>query len=506
MMFAIEVEYLLGRSVATDREVRSEPEWPPHPQRLFSALVAAMKENADSPGKSGTGRDALLWLESLAPPRISVSEHCVRTRSPVYVPVNDESTPNRQPRDISNALKALPGERTRQERFFPTVVPDDPIVQFIWRADEDELQVHWNALQNLCERVGYLGHSSSLVRVAITRETREATLVPVEGHRGAEHQLRTVSSGRVQLLEETYERSVAKLRRMEPPDLPRTGYASPQPGDSPHSVFGGGNNWFVFERVSGKRLPLTASLALTSSVRAAVANLCDDAAAPLLLGHPTGSNSPVKKPHVAYVPLANVGHTHADGEIHGFAVVLPHDTDFERRKIILHGLGKLRSVWSNNANRSLAFDWSVKIATGEVRKKTLHTQTWTRKSRCWATTTPVVFGHFLRKLDDNRAFQLVSKSCTAIGLPEPINVRISNTSLLDGVPGSNEFPSMSSQGKPVYTTFRKGKHSVPKKLPDGTAVRMRYHVAVEFAEPVYGPVILGAGRYFGMGMCRPLFG
>ena len=506
-MFAIEVEYLLGRAVATNREVRSEPEWPPHPQRLFSALVAAFKENAGDPPNVATLREALLWLESLNAPQIAFSDHCVRTRCPVYVPVNDESTPGKQPKEIVNALKAMPAQRTRQERFFPTVVPEDPIVQFIWPdADEEGFKRHQNALAGLTEQVGYLGHSSSVVRVALTQDLREPSLVPVEREAGAEHRLRTVSKGRVRLLEETYDRSIETSRRIEAPDLPRTGYAIPQPSDSPLPVFGGSNNWFVFERVRGKRLPLTSSLAMTSSVRAAVSNVCDDTVAPLLLGHPVQTETPLDRPHVAYVPLANVGHPHADGEIHGFAIVLPREINFADRQFILRGLGELKSVWNNDENRNLVFDWTVRIATGEVRKKTLHTRTWARKSRCWATTTPMIFGHFLRKLDDTRAFQIVARSCTDIGLPEPINVRISNTSMLDGVPGSNRFPSMSVHGKPVWTNFKNGQHTVPRTLPDGTAVRARYHVAVEFAEPVYGPVILGAGRYFGMGLCRPLFG
>ena len=39
-MLAVEVEFLMGRSLATQTDERTEAEWPPHPQRLFSALVA----------------------------------------------------------------------------------------------------------------------------------------------------------------------------------------------------------------------------------------------------------------------------------------------------------------------------------------------------------------------------------------------------------------------------------------------------------------------------------
>ena len=55
-MLTIEVEFLLGRYAAADFRDRERPEWPPHPARLFSALVAASHESglgesarADSP-------------------------------------------------------------------------------------------------------------------------------------------------------------------------------------------------------------------------------------------------------------------------------------------------------------------------------------------------------------------------------------------------------------------------------------------------------------------------
>ena len=43
-MLALEVEYLMGRVLASTRGDRRAVEWPPHPSRLFSAFVAAYKE------------------------------------------------------------------------------------------------------------------------------------------------------------------------------------------------------------------------------------------------------------------------------------------------------------------------------------------------------------------------------------------------------------------------------------------------------------------------------
>lgn len=60
-MFAIEVEFLLGRSVATDPSQRDLAEWPPHPTRLFSALVDALGDVADEDARA-RAESALRWI------------------------------------------------------------------------------------------------------------------------------------------------------------------------------------------------------------------------------------------------------------------------------------------------------------------------------------------------------------------------------------------------------------------------------------------------------------
>lgn len=503
-MLTIEVDYLTGCAVATDRQNRSAPEWPPHPQRLFAAFVAAYEEC----GFGEPERAALEWLEGLAPPHLAYSDAIPRDPVAVYVPVNDVTTPESAPRAIKNGLRALPSHRPRQERFFPTVVPVEALVYFSWPdATEDDLATHRPALESLATEIGYLGHSTSLVRVAVVDEPPPPTLEPsFDPAVPATERLRTVTAGRLSLLEETYRQSIDGLRRIEAPDIPRTRYrpAVGSPASS-QNVFGETRDWFVFKRVAGRPLPVESCLALTNSVRRAVCEKCDDSLAALLCGHdPDGT--PTRNPHVAFVPLAHVGHRHADGEIHGFAVVLPRGLPYSTRQSVLGRLAELRNVWNDERacdRQHLAFNWRVEMLTGEDRLKTLQPSTYLRRSRQWATVTPVVFGHFLRKLDDSRTQRILTHSCRDIGLPPPIRAEISPVSRLLGTSASSEFPSLSCKGKPVWTAFRARRHQLPRKLNDGTPVRMRYHVALEFAEPVSGPVILGAGRYFGMGLCRP---
>ena len=85
--FGIEVNFLTGRYVATCHNERQRCEWPPHPARLFSALVATWAEDEQDPAE----REALEWLESQGPPAISASGATPRTVVSHFVPVNDTS-------------------------------------------------------------------------------------------------------------------------------------------------------------------------------------------------------------------------------------------------------------------------------------------------------------------------------------------------------------------------------------------------------------------------------
>src|SRR5690606_31905591 len=125
-VFAIEVEFLMSRAIATQWGQRDRAEWPPHPQRLFSALVAAHFEL----DMGSAAERALRWLETLPPPEIQVDpEPDYRPPLSHWVPVNDEVAKAEKGRaDFRHVLE----RRNRQERFFPAVIPEDPIVVYQW--------------------------------------------------------------------------------------------------------------------------------------------------------------------------------------------------------------------------------------------------------------------------------------------------------------------------------------------------------------------------------------
>ena len=109
-MLAIEIELLTGRYAATAHNDRRRAEWPPHPARFFSALVAALHDR--EPVDLGE-REALLWLEQQGAPSLRVdsgSKVGRRQVHDIYVPINDVTLvgdPEKHLREAQSQLAKL---------------------------------------------------------------------------------------------------------------------------------------------------------------------------------------------------------------------------------------------------------------------------------------------------------------------------------------------------------------------------------------------------------------
>lgn len=468
-MLALEMEYLMGRVLASTRDDRKAVEWPPHPSRLFSALVAAYEEC----DLGEDARAALEWLEALPEsPRIYAQppEHggWIRDAPEVFVPVND-------PRP--NEIGQIPERRSRQGRWFPAFTPQDRHVWFIWNKASGH-EMHRMALQRIAENVTYVGHSMSPVRVRVDGSPPEPTLIPDPT---GDIMLRTTGRGRLQHLEEIYNRR--KLNTTIQPRLGRiTRYSvvSEPQVKHPASVF---RHVFVFKCMQGVNYPPESTARLMAIVRKAIMDLYTDPIPEIISGHDI-FGMPLKRPHLAVTPFLDVGHSYADGHILGFALWLPLDVSTEIIENLENALMEFQSLTLGRLGI-----WEIKRVTGDLAAraaKGLRSETYIKTHDTWASVTPVIFGKHPKKSqvgpgkDGGRVF---AELCEMINLPKPIEARLGPASALSGTPMASEF--------------------VP---PKKSANYLRAHVWLRFDEPVQGPVLIGAGRFTGFGLCRPWFG
>ncbi len=522
-MFSLGIRYLMGWAMAAaDGAKKERAEWPPHPDRVFMALAAAWFET----GQDAAEGEALRWLECLPPPNLTAAGFTQRQVVTHYVPVNDQGlSTSKTIKSLaadSNAtlgglkdagLSQIPEFRSRQPRAFPVAIPHDPDVHLIW--DEAIPQAHRAPLAALCRKVGAIGHSASLVQMWLDDMPPAASLVPVTGM--AAHRLRVFGPGRLAYLEARYNRDKAiayadleaqaknaekkektmlqeRIKTEFPAGRPASlrpepglwqGYAPPAQAVEPEPIGSVFDPRLLVLALSGKRLPINATLKLTEALRGALLKACPQPIPEWVSGHDADGHAS-SQPHVAFLPMPFVGDEHAGGRIMGVALALPKNLDpAEAARVLEHWL---RDDGQPRPLKLFDGQWlecGAELETRERPPVNLRMETWTGPAKRWASVTPVVLDrHFDGPDKWEQAAESVKTACERVGLPRPLEVLLHPVSLVEGVPRSNEFP---------WITRKK----------DGG--RMHHaHAVIVFGEAVQGPVLVGAGRFRGYGLCRPI--
>jgi CRISPR-associated protein Csb2 len=251
-------------------------------------------------------------------------------------------------------------------------------------------------------------------------------------------------------------------------------------GPSPAgSVFGPGLLMLKLAGGTGapRHLRLVHALDVAQRLREAILSRSDGLPAPiqaLLSGH-DAAGSPLLHPHLAILPLASVGRPGADGRLNGLAVAVPRTTSEDDQRLALQTVRKIRRLVLGRLGV-----WNV--APGWVEKPEAWTA-WPAGSSHWSTVTPIAYDAHPKAPGELAA--MIARACAHVGLPEPREVIATQVSAHAGTPPAHAFPRLR----------RKDGHE-----------RRHSHFIVTFDRPVVGPLLLGAGRYRGYGLLRPLRG
>lgn len=497
-MLAIRIDYLTGVSMATkhDDPSRVSAEWPPHPDRLFSALVAAAADlgERDALELTKPSLQVLRWLCGLGAPQIAVTEARRRSAPEVHMPTNPHSDEIPTGDLRSGSLSAqrtkqgavrglLPVFRRKAALPIPAAIPDEPMAYFIWpEADGEE---HVEVLREICRRVTYLGRSRSLVRALVVDDPPKPTHEPDDM---GQFQLRVPGRGRLDYLVEKYKRDGGKPVPCQIRRYCRTD-AHAQPEEICSTVFD--RCWFFRASPGDPLLPAVSALNVTQAFRRALIECIDveqrsrgvEASVPDIV-HGHGGH-----PHCAYaiLPFIHPWQRYADGSIKGLAVFVPREAGGGALRDIAKGLIRLKK--NGLGIPGVGTLRLEEVAADDPPNDTLDPQTWTRPSAVWATATPMVFGHF-PKPNKGGEVKVILDSLRMIGIePERVlEIAVGSHSQLYGAPPSWHFK--------------------PRKSSSETTQRPAWirHVKIRFDRQVRGPIVLGSMRYFGLGLMRPIEG
>ncbi len=541
-MLAITVEFLTGRFVATSPEDRRRHEWPPHPARFFSALVATW---ADLEEIGERERAALEWLERQPAPSIVASDTVLRTVRTHFVPVNDISVVGTVPasrfdkiaeakqamakavgaqrerarRQVENArnvgtmvdrvgdtnpaaaLQLLPSGRQRRARYYPSSTPVVPRVHYVWPGSEPSGEIG-DALDRILSGVTRLGHSSSLVTCRIDREfDLDTSQMPRwSPDPTGERLVRTTAAGLLPELEASFSSHRGCGPRTMANDVQRYRLLNPGRAVGQLQVPANAGEWFVFaQEASGRTLPIHAAANLTGAVRGALMRYADDPVAELISGHRVdGTHS--DNPHLSVIALPFVGREHADGHLLGFAILLPASSPLlSARDEVLRAIGRWEGSDSSGRFRVRARlrggdDLWFERVQDPLDTWSLRRSRWEGPARTWVSVTPIALDRHPGNLgSDNpptaaraarEAEESVRTACEHIGVAPPTYIAVTRSSLVTGSRPARSFPP-----------FRGAGHDSPQRL--------LVHARIMFDGDVRGPLLLGAGRYLGLGLMAP---
>jgi CRISPR-associated protein Csb2 len=487
MTLVLEIEHLLGVAFAAQNPASSAPDWPPQPDRVFSALVAAWGAR----GERAEERRALEWLEAQPAPVLAASGGFPRSAATVFVPPNDPQTRRVAERSV------MPAFRSRQPRRFPAYRPDDSVVRLVWRDVEPESETV-TTLNLLAGDTPYIGHSASLTRCLFRIDgAPELTVRP----------RRQVYKGRLAELENGYR---AGRRPSSGADVRAEPASDAQPA---RSVFA--DRWLVLEHVGGEMPDLRAAALVAKALRCALMSGYEQTGGPaipaVVSGH-TADGSPLAEPHLAVAPLAFLGSQYADARVLGFALIPPSNGELLDEADFQNSVRAVAPWNEKEGRRELELTGhgfkSTFTLSGEEARRSLDPAPYVAMARTWATCTPIVLDRHLKATGnaerDREIQELIAQACRNIGLPTP-----TRAAARDGEVPREELAI--SAGK--HSAVRGAPSAYPSgraptwagwRLPKSLASRQLTHAVLQFERPVRGPVILGAGRFVGLGLCRAL--
>lgn len=457
MSLTIEIRFLLDRFEGSDGHDADPPEWPPSPARVFSALVAGCEAEAG---------DALRWLERQGPPLIDAGES-EESRPPARWMVTnaryDKVGGNPDYPGRTNVLR--PRARRLLER--------EPVTIRWPQAQPTAGQLQ--SLQSAAANVAYIGRPTSPAVVRVHGDELAADgrtrWEPASTFRADAIDLRLPYPGFLDALVAAHDVG----GRVDPPVSGRyvehreNGLTSAQVVASPWT------DLLVLPLESEGMLDGRTAVRLTSSARRSVTTQLAETFGeaqvhPALTGHR-------EEGHVAWLALPFADHEQADGRIMALGIALP-DADPTMVR-------QLRAVLG-------AGSWTIDVPSpagrGKLRFRHLPSERnaawsaratrWQRPSRSWRTVLPAVLDVAPRR--ELSEADAVVRTVVNAGYPEPLAVQVERGPIVAG----------DLALRPSETRRRRGER-----------VRPYRHLRIVFSEPVQGPVVVGAMRHFGLGLC-----
>lgn len=487
-------------------------DWPPSPARLFQALVAGIGN--EGPLSEVVSR-ALEWLEGLEPPVIASPVMTSGMTIPKhFVPNNDL--------DAHGGFASKLGKtRTGIKVWKPKLFDQETAFLYAWRFDDtDDSRAHAQGICKYAERLYQLGRGVdqawAVGEIIEPKDLEE--LLP--GYRGVVHSptggrhgtvLACPHPGSLRSLKDRYEEMGQRFKaqgqgrsgRLQFTQAPKPRFM-PTTYDSPPSRQ-------VFElhsRTSEAHLvawPLFRISALVVAVRGgALARLKlalpdqENQIEECLVGRKADGRDPVPKAaRVRILPLPSIGHAHADEAIRRVLVEVPAGC-LLRSDDVFWAVSGLELTGPDSANHPD----SVLTATSDD-SMLWHYGLGDRKEVRWRTITPAALPETAkrRRIEPTRRSAEAKRGSERATEQQHAAREVAQA--LRHAEVSACVDIIRVQREPFEA---KGERVEAFALGTRFQKERLWHVELILREPVSGPLVIGDGRYYGLGFMAPVHG
>lgn len=497
-----------------DGRYHGEGDWPPSPARLFQALVAGA--GISGPLKP-SDKEALEWLEKLPPPIIAAP--CAQKAErgvTFYMPNNDSDAIGGDPLKISKIRTAT---KVFRPWFFDAAIP----FVYVWRFDGNEDNKNkGDQVCSLAKRLYQLGRGIDMAWAwgeILDENDLEQVLA---GHPGRVFRpsagksaivLRCPGEGSLKSLEQRYKAFGNRFYRVKEGKSERAVHRRPPipvfqaiPYDSPPARR-------VYELRSPTDMgtfapwPLTGATSLVIQLRdialdrlqKALPKQEDDIKRALVGRKPDGTNAIPPEDRVRIIPLPSIGHVHADRGIRRVLVEIPPTCPLRADDVhwAFSGLELKTGAGEINAILTPA---DPADAEGFLRHYGV-TDDGHRRDWCvWRTVTPAVLPEQARRRRIDPARRLEEEK-TGKRSREILQAAVAVRQALRHAGVRTAVEAIRLQREPF-----EGKGACVEPFAEGTRFDKHrlWHVEITFAEPMFGPLIIGDGRFLGLGVMAPV--
>ncbi len=479
-------------------------DWPPAPGRLFQALIAGAARGSELPEKA---REALDWLEGLAPPVIVAPRHVQGQARRAYVPNNDLDAElrKRDTKSLERAVAAIRVPRTLRPMLFDAAMP----VLYCWSLTGSG-KGHAAGICALATDLYRLG-------LGIDMAWAEATIVDASeaelrlcGHggivyrpseRGASSvELLCPRSGSRRSLTDRFDGTRGRFRSGGTNRKPARVFAQPPKPRLVKVAYEAPPRRFLFSLGNGDAgggfapRPLCEAAALVRETRDQAARKLHDGAPGLyddierqLIGR--GATEADKAARIQIVPIPSIGHDHADMEIRRLAIHVPQSCRLRPDDV----------AWAFAQATWVDPDGVVVCELQRVGDEDAMVGRYLRKGRRWRSVTPLALPAARRR----RAASVQDGGDTKGGSERAEEEMRAADAIVQalGHAGIRAKPvEVHVQREPLQ---RRGERAEAFTADTRFPSEALWHAEIVFAEPVAGPLLLGDGRYLGLGLLRP---